>query len=126
MDSPSALDPPAEAAGPSAPLLVECVGLRKTFGGVVALNDADFNAIAGEVHALVGENGAVKSTLIKAIGVRIRPDAGTIRIKGQAQALGAPEDGHALGIRTVFQELTLLGGMTVAKNLLIGREPRGR
>jgi ribose transport system ATP-binding protein len=126
MDSVPVLDRPAEAMGASAPPLVECIGLRKTFGGVVALNDAAFNAHAGEVHALVGENGAGKSTLIKAIGGRIRPDAGTIRIKGEEQSLGAPEDGHALGIRTVFQELTLLGGMTVAENLLIGREPRGR
>src|SRR6185312_1941786 len=104
MDSVSVLDRPAETADASAPPLIECIGLRKTFGGVVALNDAAFNAHAGEVHALVGENGAGKSTLIKAIGGRIRPDTGTIRIKGEEQSLGAPEDGHALGIRTVFQE----------------------
>ena len=112
-------------AVPPAPL-VECTGLRKSFGGVRALDGASFSAVAGEVHALVGENGAGKSTLIKAIGGRTRPDAGTIRIRGQAQDLNSPESGHALGIRTVFQELTLLPWMTVAENLLIGREPRGR
>src|SRR6476619_4887565 len=115
----------AGEAAPPAPL-VECSGLRKSFGGVRAIDGASFSAIAGEVHALVGENGAGKSTLIKAIGGRTRPDAGTIRIRGQAQDLNSPESGHALGIRTVFQELTLLPWMTVAENLLIGREPRGR
>ena len=81
--------------------------------------------LSGEVHALVGENGAGKSTLIKILGGRVRPDAGEIRIKGQAVALAGPEDAHRLGAWTVFQELTLLPWMTVAENLLLGREPRG-
>src|SRR5579875_2829900 len=99
-------------------------GLSKAFGGVQALRAADFTAARGEVHALVGENGAGKSTLIKLLGGRLAPDAGTIRIKGQTTRLTGPADGHALGAWTVFQELTLLPWMTVAENLLLGREPR--
>ena len=99
-------------------------GLSKAFGGVQALREADFIAARGEVHALVGENGAGKSTLIKLLGGRLVPDAGTIRIKGQETRLAGPADGHALGAWTVFQELTLLPWMTVAENLLLGREPR--
>ena len=105
---------------------VEAEGLTKTFGGVRALQGASLAARPGEVHALVGENGAGKSTLIKALGGRVRPDAGAIRIGGRPVRLRGPPDAHALGAWTVFQELTLLGGMTVAENLLLSREPRGR
>jgi ribose transport system ATP-binding protein len=90
---------------------VECSGVSKSFGGV---------------HALVGENGAGKSTLIKALGGRLRPDAGTIHIKGRPVTFAAPTDAHRLGVWTVFQELTLFPWMSVAENLLIGRAPRDR
>ncbi len=106
-------------------IMVAGSGLSKAFGGVQALREADFSARRGEVHALVGENGAGKSTLIKLLGGRLVPDQGTIRIKGQEVRLTGPSDGHALGAWTVFQELTLLPWMTVAENLLLGREPRG-
>ena len=103
---------------------VEAVGINKSFGGVRALEDADFAATAGEVHALVGENGAGKSTLIKILGGRLHPDSGRFRLKGRDVVLTRPSDAHALGTWTVFQELTLLPWMTVAENLLLGREPR--
>jgi ribose transport system ATP-binding protein len=102
-----------------------CLDIRKAFGGVQALIDASLSASFGEVHALVGENGAGKSTLIKALGGRLRPDSGAIEIKEERVSFARPEDAHAYGVRTVFQELTLLPWMTVAENLLIGREPRG-
>ena len=105
---------------------VEAVELSKAFGGVQALDRASFAAERGEVHALVGENGAGKSTLIKALGGRVLPDAGTIRLLGQEVRLAGPPAAHARGAWTVFQELTLLPGMTVAENLLLGREPRAR
>ncbi len=105
---------------------VEAVELSKAFGGVQALDRASFAAERGEVHALVGENGAGKSTLIKALGGRVLPDAGTIRLLGQEVRLSGPPAAHARGAWTVFQELTLLPGMTVAENLLLGREPRAR
>jgi ribose transport system ATP-binding protein len=106
--------------------VVECSGLSKSFGGVRALDDASLSASVGEVHALVGENGAGKSTLIKVLGGRLRPDSGSIRVNGTPVTLAAPPDAHRLGIWTVFQELTLLPWLSVAENLLIRREPRGR
>jgi ribose transport system ATP-binding protein len=106
-------------------IAAEAVGVSKSFGGVRALDQASFAADTGEVHALVGENGAGKSTLIKVFGGLLRPDAGTIRIKEREVVLAEPQDAHALAAWTVFQELTLLPWMTVAENLLLGREPRG-
>ena len=111
------------AAGQTA---IEGAGLSRAYGGVKALNDASFEARAGEVHALVGENGAGKSTLIKILGGRTRPDTGTVRIKGQPVTLTGPDHAHSLGAWTVFQELTLLPALTVAENLMLGREPRAR
>jgi len=105
---------------------VEAVRVSRAFGGVRAVSEASLIALPGEVHALVGENGAGKSTLIKILGGRTRPDSGQIRIKGRDVSLPTPEAGHALGVWTVFQELTLLPWMTVAENLLLRREPRGR
>jgi len=114
-----------ELAGGSGPPAIEGVGLAKAFGGVQALDKASFSAGMGEVHALVGENGAGKSTLIKLLGGRLHPDAGEIRARGKQVILHGPQAAHALGIWTVFQELTLFPWMTVAENLLLRREPRG-
>jgi ribose transport system ATP-binding protein len=105
-------------------LRVEGVGISKSFGGVHALDQASFAAKAGEVHALVGENGAGKSTMIKVLGGRLQPDAGAVRLMDREVHLAGPEQAHALGAWTVFQELMLFPGMTVAENLLLGREPR--
>ncbi len=104
---------------------IEGVGVHKAYGGVKALDDAAFCAAPGEVHALVGENGAGKSTMIKALAGVLRPDQGTIRIGGEDVRLRSPEDALRRGVATVFQELTLLPRMTVAENLLLGHEPRG-
>ena len=104
---------------------IEGLDISKNFGGVRALDHAAFTARPGEVHALVGENGAGKSTMIKILSGLIHPDSGTIRIKGQDVTLAGPGAAQALGVRTVFQELTLMPWMTVAENLLLGREPRG-
>jgi ribose transport system ATP-binding protein len=119
------MEDPSPAAPASSPA-VEAIGLVKTFGGVVALGGASFSALPGEVHALVGENGAGKSTLIKLLGGRLRPDSGTIKYYGRPTELASPQDAHRLGAATVFQELTLFPGLTVAENLLVGREPRNR
>ncbi len=105
---------------------VEGIRLSRSFGGVHAIEEASFAATNGEVHALVGENGAGKSTMIKVLGGRIAPDSGEVRIKGRTVALRSPHEAHALGIGTVFQELMLFPALTVAENLMLGREPRRR
>jgi ribose transport system ATP-binding protein len=107
------------------PRAIEASGISKSFGGTRALNDASFEADFGEVHALVGENGAGKSTMIKILSGVSKPDEGVVRIKGAEVDLSRPHDAQALGVATVFQELTLMPWMTVAENLLIGKEPRG-
>lgn len=108
------------------PAAVAARAVSKAFGGVQALRAASFAASGGEVHALVGENGAGKSTLIKILGGRLRPDAGEILLDDRPVRLGGPADAARRGIGTVFQELTLLPWMSVAENLLIGREPRAK
>ncbi len=104
---------------------IEGLGISKSFGAVQALLNADFEAGFGEVHALVGENGAGKSTMIKILSGVLHPDSGTIRVKGQQVHLDNPQSAQRLGIGTVFQELTLMPWMTVAENLLLRHEPRG-
>jgi len=106
------------------PPAIAATKVSKSFGGVRALREASFAARPGEVQALVGENGAGKSTLIKLLGGRLPPDSGTIMRDGRPIRLANPAEAVAHGIGTVFQELTLLPWMTVAENLLIGREPR--
>jgi monosaccharide-transporting ATPase len=96
----------------------------KSFAGVHALQGVDFTAHAGRVHALVGENGAGKSTLIKVFTGVHQPDAGEIRLGGEAVTFRAPIDAQNAGISTIYQEVNLVPLMTVAQNLHLGREPR--
>jgi galactofuranose transport system ATP-binding protein len=98
-------------------------GIEKSFPGVHALQAVDFSLAPGEIHALVGENGAGKSTLIKVLTGVERPDHGTISFDGRQVAIRSPLDAQALGISTVYQEVNLCPNLTVAENLLIGREP---
>ncbi len=105
---------------------VEAADVSHSFGGVHALKGASFSADFGEVHALVGENGAGKSTMIKILSGVLRPDEGTIQLRGTEVRLLSPRRARELGVATVFQELTLLPWLTVAENLLLGNEPRNR
>jgi ribose transport system ATP-binding protein len=100
--------------------------LSKTFPGVRALSDVDFTARAGEVHALVGENGAGKSTLIKVLTGVYRPDAGEVTYDGEPVRFSTPLQAQQAGISTIYQEVNLVPLMSVARNLFLGREPRGR
>ena len=77
----------------------------------------------GEIHALVGENGAGKSTLIKVLTGVERPDSGTITLDGKEVLIRSPQHAQELGISTVYQEVNLCPNLTVAENILIGREP---
>jgi len=109
-----------------AELLVEMTGISKSFPGVHALDDARFELRAGEVHALVGENGAGKSTLMKILAGIYHRDAGTIKFKGQEVEIASPRAAQDLGISIIHQELNLMGHLSVAQNIFIGREPHGR
>jgi galactofuranose transport system ATP-binding protein len=104
--------------------LVEMSGISVAFGPVQALQSVDLRLHPGEVHALMGENGAGKSTLIKALTGVHPVDAGEIRVHGAPVAFSGPAAAQAAGISTVYQEVNLCANLTVAENLLLGREPR--
>ncbi|MFI6291501.1 sugar ABC transporter ATP-binding protein [Nonomuraea sp. NPDC050790] len=106
--------------------VLEARGITKRFPGVVALDDVHLALEAGEVHALVGENGAGKSTLIKVFTGVYRPDAGELRYDGAPAGFSSPLEAQRAGISTIYQEVNLVPMMSVARNLLLGREPRGR
>jgi rhamnose transport system ATP-binding protein len=98
----------------------------KSFGAVRALVDGSVTLRAGEAHALVGENGAGKSTLVKILGGVHRPDSGTLAIDGEHQTFDGPADAQAAGVAIIYQEPSLFPDLTVAENIFIGRQPRGR
>jgi galactofuranose transport system ATP-binding protein len=103
--------------------IVSMKGIYKYYPGVQALDNVDFSLRRGEVHALVGENGAGKSTLIKVLTGVDQPDAGTIMLDQQKATIRSPQHAQALGISTVYQEVNLCSNLSVAENILIGREP---
>jgi ribose transport system ATP-binding protein len=107
-------------------LLIRMQGIDKAFPGVQALKDAQFELRPGEVHALVGENGAGKSTLMKVLTGVYQRDAGTIEVGGHQVEVPNPRAGRDLGISMIHQELALANHLTVAQNIYMGREPRGR
>ncbi|MAM10008.1 MAG: ABC transporter [Rhizobiaceae bacterium] len=98
-------------------------GLTKAYGPTVANDQVAFSVAPGRVHALLGENGAGKSTTMKLLSGLVRPDAGDIRIDGRQVALRSPRDAHAAGVQTAFQELTLVPDLTVLDNMLLPRAP---
>jgi len=104
--------------------IVVMTGIDKSFPGVHALINVDFSVAKGEIMALVGENGAGKSTLIKILTGADHADKGTIAFDGGIVSIGSPLHAQELGISTVYQEVNLCPNLTVAENLLIGRQPR--
>jgi ribose transport system ATP-binding protein len=105
-------------------VLLELRGIRKSFGEVPVLHDVDLDLRAGEVHALVGENGAGKSTLMRIAAGILSPDAGRMTFGSREFAPRSPADALRAGIAMVHQELSLARDLTVAENILAGREPR--
>jgi len=106
------------------PPLVEVVGATVRFQTETALSGVDFRMYPGEVHSLMGENGAGKSTLIKALTGALALDAGEVRLNGTPVRFRSPRDAQRAGIRTVYQEIDLLPNLSVAENIMLGREPR--
>lgn len=104
--------------------LWELVNICKAFPGVRANDGISIRLNAGEIHALLGENGCGKSTLIKILSGVHQPDNGEIRLNGVPLTLGSPIDARAKGVATVFQEFSLAPTLSVAENIFLGRYPR--
>jgi len=102
---------------------VELKAITKTFPGVVANDDVNLTVVPGEIHAVVGENGAGKSTLMKILYGMIRPDGGTISVKGREVHFRSPKDAIASGIGMVHQHFMLATNLTVLENVVLGSEP---
>ncbi|KJK25146.1 sugar ABC transporter ATPase [Burkholderiaceae bacterium 16] len=106
--------------------LLEMRGICKHFPGVKALDDVSFRIYPGEVHMLLGENGAGKSSLMKVLcGVYVA-DAGEFYHEGNPVTIASPADTMRLGIAVIFQEFSLVPYLDIAQNIFLGREPRGR
>ncbi len=99
-------------------------GLVKRYGRVTALDDAHFDLYRGEILAVIGDNGAGKSTMIKAISGAVTPDEGEIRLEGQPIHFTTPMQARAAGIETVYQNLALSPALSIADNMFMGRELR--
>ena len=99
-------------------------GLVKRYGRVTALDHADFDLYPGEVLAVIGDNGAGKSSLIKALSGAIQPDEGEIFLDGQLVSFRSPIAARAAGIETVYQNLALSPALSIANNMFLGRELR--
>jgi fructose transport system ATP-binding protein len=97
-------------------------GLTKRYGKVVAMNHADFDLLPGEILAVIGDNGAGKSTMVKSICGAVVPDEGTIELDGEAVHFTSPIDAQAKGIEIVYQNLALSPALSIADNLFLGRE----
>jgi fructose transport system ATP-binding protein len=106
----------------NAPLVMQAKGLVKRYGQVTALDGADFELRAGEILAVIGDNGAGKSSLIKALSGATVPDEGEILLDGQRIQFKSPIDARKAGIETVYQDLAVAPAMTIAENLFLGRE----
>jgi ABC-type sugar transport system ATPase subunit len=112
------------ATVPPSPPVLAIGGLSKRFPGIVALDDVSFDLRAGEIHAVIGQNGAGKSTMINVISGMLAPDSGEIRLAGAPVTIDSTRRANKLGIATVHQDLSLLPNLTVAQNIALGREPR--
>ena len=98
--------------------------LVKRYGRVTALDHADFDLMPGEILAVIGDNGAGKSSLIKAISGAVTPDEGEIRLEGQPVHFTSPMQARGAGIETVYQNLALSPALSIADNMFMGRELR--
>ena len=104
---------------------IELFGLTKRYDATVALSNVSLSIDAGSVHALLGENGAGKSTAVKILSGLVRPDSGEVRVFGESVHFKTPLDSHRRGIQTAFQEMTLIPDLDIAQNILLPYEPVG-
>jgi len=108
--------------GGDAPVILEMRHISKSFGAVTALVDASIKLHQGEVLALVGDNGAGKSTLIKILSGFHQPEGGAILLDGKEVRFASPREARANGIETVYQDLALIGDLSIFHNMFLGRE----
>jgi fructose transport system ATP-binding protein len=108
----------------AAQIVMQAKGLVKRYGQVTALDGADFELRAGEILAVIGDNGAGKSSLIKCLSGATIPDEGEITLDGKVIHFKGPIDARRVGIETVYQDLAVAPAMTIAENLFLGREIR--
>jgi ABC-type sugar transport system ATPase subunit len=102
--------------------IIRLDSVTKRFGGITAVNDVSFGISPGEIHAVVGENGAGKSTIMKMLAGVYRPDSGTLILRGEPVTIGDPLQARKLGVSIVFQELNLFPHLSVAANIFANRE----
>src|SRR6476619_3117858 len=108
---------------PTAPVAIEAHDIRKAFGATVAVDGVSLTIASGSVHALLGENGAGKSTIVKLLSGLLTPDSGSFRLFGEPVHLATPRVAHRHGIQTAFQEMTLVRDLTVLENVLMPYAP---
>jgi len=106
--------------------LLEVRDVTKSFGAVAAVQGVSFPLYAGEAHALVGENGAGKSTIVKMLAGVYQPDTGTLRVNGADVVFHGPAEAKAAGIAVIYQEPTLFPDLSVAENIAMGNQPLTR
>jgi rhamnose transport system ATP-binding protein len=106
--------------------ILSLIGVSKSFPGVRALHDIAFSLRAGEVTALIGENGAGKSTIVKILTGIYAPDQGEIVVGGAVRHFASPRDSWAAGIAAIHQETVMFDELTVAENIFMGHMPGGR
>jgi len=111
--------------GNGAPL-IEARGLTKRYGSITAVDDVELSFGRGEVVAIVGDNGAGKSTVIKMISGAVVPDQGEIRVEGQPATIRTPSEARGYGIETIYQDLAVAPNLDVVTNIYLGRERRRR
>ena len=104
-------------------LLLEATGIQKRYGAVSALSDASLAVRPGEIHALMGANGAGKSTLVKILTGAVRPDGGTIHLRGQQRVVHSPAEARRSGMVSVYQEPAIIPDLTVGENLTLTETP---
>ncbi len=117
-----ATEPTPAAPAADVQPMVKARNLVKRYGRVVAIDHADFDLMPGEILAVIGDNGAGKSSLIKALCGAVRPDAGTIEIDGEVVSFASPIEAREAGIETVYQNLALSPALSIADNMFLGRE----
>ena len=108
----------------NAKVVIRAAGLVKHYGRVVALDHADFELRAGEILAVIGDNGAGKSTMIKALSGAVVPDGGTMELDGKKVLFRSPMEAREAGIETVYQNLALSPALSIGDNMFLGRELR--